>query len=154
MIQPCRLCLPRPGADEESVRVEAIRAMAEIGSPSALPVLLELLGDADQKVSEAAQESLASLQGKDVDDAIMQMLTSGAPARRLTAMDLIVRRRMTPAIPALITIAGGSDSKLRPAAVRSWENWPGQTNCPACSTCWPRRTMRKTWRLWSRPLAQ
>ena len=116
---------------QEPVRVEAIRAIAEIGSTSALPVLLELLGDANQKVSEAAQECLASLQGKDVDSAIMQMLASGTPARRFTAMDLIVRRRMTSAVPALISIAEGSDPKLRTAAVRKLGELAGPDQLPS-----------------------
>jgi HEAT repeat protein len=102
----------------EPVRVMAIRALAEIGNPSAHAVLVELLGDSTQPVAEAAQESLAALPGKEVDAAIMQMLASGAPARRLIAMDLIVRRRMTAAIPALFDAAGGSDAKLRVAAIR------------------------------------
>ena len=103
---------------EEPVRVMAIRALAEIGNPSALPVLAELLGDAHQPVAEAAQESLAALPGKEIDAAIMQMLANGAPDRRLTAMDLIVRRRMTSAIPALFDAARDSDAKLRVAAVK------------------------------------
>ena len=115
---------------DKSVRVEAIRALAEVGSASALPVLLDLLGDADQKVAEAAQESLASLPGKDVDGAIMQLLASGAPARRLTAMDLIVRRRMTSALPALISAAGGSDPTLRSAAVKKLGELAGPDQLP------------------------
>jgi len=102
---------------QESVRVEAIRAFAEIGSPSALPVLLDLLGDANQKVTQAAQESLAAIPGAEVNATIMKMLTAEPDTRRITAMDLVVRRRMTSAIPALISAAGGSDAKLRTAAV-------------------------------------
>ena len=94
-------------------------------------MLLELLGDANQKVSEAAQESLAALPGKDVDGAIMQMLASGTPARRLTAMDLIVRRRMTSAVPALISIAEGSDPKLRTAAVSKLGELAGPDQLPS-----------------------
>ncbi|MCX6913305.1 MAG: HEAT repeat domain-containing protein, partial [Verrucomicrobia bacterium] len=103
---------------QETVRVVAIRAIAEIGNPSATSVLVGLLGDSNQPVAEAAQESLAALPGKEVDAAIMQMLASGAPARRLIAMDLIVRRRMTAAIPALLEAARDSDAKLRIAAVK------------------------------------
>jgi HEAT repeat protein len=103
---------------EEPVRVAAIRAVAEIGNASAFSVLVELLGDSDKPVAEAAQESLAALPGKDVDAGIMKMLADGTSERRLIAMDLIVRRRMTSAIPALFEVAGGSDAKLRIAAVK------------------------------------
>ena len=115
---------------EESVRVEAIRALAEIGKPSALPVLLGLLGDANQKVAEAAQESLAAIPGEEVNAAIMKMLTAEPATRRITAMDLIVRRRMTSAIPALIAVAGGSDSKLRTVAVNKLGELAGPGQLP------------------------
>ena len=115
---------------QESVRIEAIRAVAEVGSPSALPVLLDLLGDADQKVAAAAQESLAALPGAEVDAAITKMLTAEPATRRITAMDLIVRRRMTSAIPTLISIAGGSDSKLRATAVNKLGELAGPGQLP------------------------
>ena len=115
---------------DESVRIAAIRALPEIGSPSALSVLLELLGDADQKVSETAQESLAALPGKDVDAAILHMLTDGSAARRTTAMELVVRRRMTAAIPALFEAARASDAKLRIAAVKRLGELAGPEQLP------------------------
>jgi HEAT repeat protein len=116
---------------QEFVRVEAIRALAEVGSPSALPVLLDLLGDADQKVAAAAQESLAALPGAKVDAAITKMLTAEPATRRITAMDLIVRRRMTSAVPALISIAGGSDPKLRTTAVNKLGELAGPDQLPS-----------------------
>jgi HEAT repeat protein len=115
---------------EKPVRVAAIRALAEIGNPSALPVLVDLLGDADHEIAQGAQESLASLPGKEVDAAIITMLSNGAPARRITAMELIVRRRMTPAIPALFDAAGGSDSKMRIAAVKKLGELAGPAELP------------------------
>ena len=99
------------------IRLAAIRAMAEIGSPTALPLLVDMLDDVDREIAQAAQESLASLPGRKVDTAIMTMLADGTPLRRTTAMELIVRRRMISAIPALFDVAGGTDAKLRTAAV-------------------------------------
>ena len=118
-------------AGEEPVRVAAIRALAEIGNASALSVLVELLGDSSQPVAEAAQESLAALPGSGVDAAIMQMLANGAPARRLTAMDLIVRRRMTAAIPAILNVARHSDAKVRVAAVKKLGELAGPDQLPS-----------------------
>jgi len=115
---------------EESVRLEAIRAFPQIGSPLVLPALLESLQDADHKIAEAAQESLAALPGKEADAAIMQMLANGAPARRLTAVELIARRRMTSAIPALFDAAASSDAKLRIAAVQKLGELAGPDQLP------------------------
>jgi HEAT repeat protein len=115
---------------QETVRVAAIRAIAEIGNPSAVTVLVGLLGDSNQPVAEAAQESLAALQGKEVDAAVMQMLTTGTPARRLIATDLVVRRRMTSAIPALLELGHDSDAKLRMAAIRKLGELAGPDQLP------------------------
>jgi HEAT repeat protein len=116
---------------QQAVRIAAIHGLGQIGNPSSYSTLAGFLDDADAETAQAAQESLASLQGKDVDSAIMQMLASGTPARRLTAMDLIVRRRMTSAVPALISIAEGSDPKLRTAAVRKLGELAGPDQLPS-----------------------
>jgi len=94
-------------------RVAAIRAIAQIGSTSAVPVFEALLGDSDSEISQLAQESLASLQGKQVDDAVMTMLSNPNVKRRLTGMELVVRRRMIGAVPELTAAAGDLDSKIR-----------------------------------------
>jgi HEAT repeat protein len=114
----------------EPVSVAAIRALAEIGNASALSVLLELRDDVHQTVAEAAQESLAALPGKEVDAAILQMLASGAPARRLMALDLIVRRRMFATIPTLFDVARDSDAKVRVAAVKKLGELAGPDQLP------------------------
>ena len=116
---------------EQPVRVAAIRALAEMGDNLAIPVLVELLGDADKETAAAAQESLASLSGQEVDAAIMKLLADSAANHRITAMELIVRRRMTTAIPALFDAAGNSDSKVRTAAVRKLGELAGPAELPA-----------------------
>ena len=115
---------------EESVRVEAIRALAAVGSPSGIPVLLDLLGDTNTKVADAARQSLAGIPGAEADAAVIKMLTGESAARRITAMDLVVRRRMTSAIPALISAARGSDPKLRIAAVSKLGELAGPGQVP------------------------
>ena len=115
----------------QPVRLAAIRALAEIGVPSVLPVLSELLGAPDKEIALAAQESLAALPGKEVDAAIMVMFASNDATRRITAMELIVRRRMTSAIPALFVAAGDPDVKIRIAAVKRVGELGGLGEMPA-----------------------
>jgi len=115
---------------EAAVRMAAVRALAEIGNVSALPVLFELMGDADKQIAAAAQESLASLPGAEVDAAIMKALRDGESASQLTAMDLVVRRRMTSAIPALFDVAGSSDPNLRRAAAKRLGEIAGPAELP------------------------
>jgi len=106
------------GNSEKSVRIAAIKSLAEIGHSSAVPVLAELLNDTDSEISQAAQESLAALPGRQADDAVMAMLDSSQTSRRLTALELIGRRRMTTSIPALLKAAVDADPQVRPAALR------------------------------------
>jgi HEAT repeat protein len=103
---------------DKSVRLAAIKSLAEIGHSSAVPVLAELLNDTDSEISQAAQESLAALPGRQADDAVMAMLNSSQTSRRLTALDLIGRRRMATSIPALLKAAVDADPEVRPAAMR------------------------------------
>jgi len=126
---PALLALAKEG--QTPARLAAIRAVPEFGDASALPVLLELVFAADKDIAAAAQESLAALQGKQVDDAIMAMLSDTNAAPRLMAMDLIVRRRMTSAIPALLAAAESPDEKTRTTAVKKIGELGGPTELPA-----------------------
>lgn len=100
------------------VRLAAIRALGELGQAAALPVLRESLADADSELAKAALESMAVLPGREVDAAVMGMLTSGDGKRRLAALELVGRRRMTSAVPALLAAAAETDAQVRSAAMR------------------------------------
>ncbi len=113
---PALFALAQKG--DAAVRLEAIRALPQIDDASAVPVLVELLGNSDAKISQAAQDSLAGLSGEQTDAAIMAMLESGPSDQRLTALDLIGRRRMTKSVPVLLKAARGTDAQVRPAAIR------------------------------------
>lgn len=103
---------------DKSVRLAAIKALPEIGHPSAVPVLVSLLTDADRQISEAAQESLAGISGQEADAAVLAMLNSGQTSRCLTALELIGRRRMITAMPALLKATGNADTGVRQAAIK------------------------------------
>jgi len=126
---PALFALAKGG--EKAVRLAAIRAMPQIGDASAMPVLIGLFADADRQVSEAAQESLAGLPGDKTDAAIMAMFNSGDTAQRLTALELIGRRRMTASVPALLKAAGEADPKVRPAALKVLGDLGGPDQLPA-----------------------
>ena len=103
---------------ETPVRIAAVKAISEFGNPSMIGFLVSLIGSPDREISQAALEAFASIPGKEADAAVMRMFADTDDARRNTAMDLMVRRRMTSAIPELFQAASGADAKLRVAAVR------------------------------------
>lgn len=102
----------------KAARLAAIKAIPMIGQASAAPVLVELLGDSEREIAQAAQESLAAMPGKPVDDLVIAMLASADSTQKITGIDLIARRRMLSALPALQQAATGTDAKVRPAAIR------------------------------------
>jgi len=126
---PALFALSRSGA--KSVRIAAMRSMSEIGDASAVPVLVDLLADVDSEISQAAQESLAALPGREADAAVMAMFSSSQTSRRLTALELIGRRRMTTSIPALLKAASDADPRVRPAALRKIGELGGPAELPA-----------------------
>lgn len=117
--------------NDRGVRVAAIRALPEIGSASAVPVLAELLADSNSEVSQAAQDALAAIPGDKADVAVMAMLNSDESSLRLMALELIERRRMTASIPVLLEIAAGDDAEVRPAALRKVGELGGPAELPA-----------------------
>jgi HEAT repeat protein len=116
-------------------RIAAIRALPEIGQPSVVPVLAELMTDAETEIAEAAQESLAALPGPEADAAVMTMLNSLETPRRLKAIDLIGRRRMTSRIPALLAAATDPEPSIRPAALRKVGELGGPAELSALLGC-------------------
>jgi HEAT repeat protein len=102
----------------KNVRIEAIKAFPQIGDGSAVPALVELLAEADDQISRSAQDALAAMPGREAHAAVMEMLDSGDTDERLTALELIGRRRMVSSIPALLKAAEDADPKVRPAAIR------------------------------------
>jgi HEAT repeat protein len=102
----------------QPVRVAAVRTLGELGDSAALGALTGLLRDSDSAVAQAAQESLASLPGRDIDAAVLSMLGNRDAAQRLAGMELVSRRRMTSAIPELFKAAREDDSRIRSSALR------------------------------------
>ena len=126
---PALFTLTKDGV--KSVRIAAIKSLSEIGDASAVPVLAELLNEGDSEISQAAQESLASLPGDQADEVVIEMLKSGQADRRLAALDLISRRRMTSSVSAVLKATGDNDQKIRSSALRKVGELGGVTELPA-----------------------
>lgn len=116
---------------EKAIRIAALQALPEIGDVSAVPTLVEATADVDDDVSRTAKESLAGIQGKEVDAAVIALLDKTEPKDRLTAIELIGRRRMTAEIPRLFKAADDADQAVRLAALKTLGQLGGETEAPA-----------------------
>ena len=116
---------------EKPVRLEAIKALAQVGQPVVVPVLVELLGDSDAEISRTAQESLAGVPGKEADAAALGLLTAKEAERRVNGIELIARRRMTSALPDLFKAAADPEAKVAAAAIKKIGELGGPEQTPA-----------------------
>lgn len=100
------------------VRLAAIRALPEIGTPASVPILAGLLQDPDKELAQAAREGLASVPGAEADAAVVSMLSASATPDRLVAIDLVGRRRMAACVPVLLKAAADPEPAIRTAAAK------------------------------------
>jgi HEAT repeat protein len=115
---------------DAAVRLEAIRALAELGAPPAVPVLVQLLGEGDAKIAQAARDALAAFPGSEADEAVLALLESRERGGRLTALDLVDRRKIKQSVPTLLTTTGDPDPEVRRAAVRAVGRIGGEAEFP------------------------
>jgi len=112
------------------VRLAAVRALPEIADSSAVPVLVDLLDDADGEISKTAQECLAALPGPEADAAVMKLLNSNVTGQRLISLELIGRRRMVTSIEALLKATRDGNAKVRQGALRKVGELGGPAELP------------------------
>lgn len=126
---PAVFALAKDGPKQ--VRMEAIRVMPQFQDGDAVPDLVKLMKDPDEDIAATAQESLAAIPGRRADSAVVAMLASDQASERLTALDLMGRRRMTSSVPAILKAASDPDAEVRPAAFRKVGELGGPAEVPA-----------------------
>ena len=115
----------------KSTRIAAIRAVAAIGAAASVPVMVQLIEDSDGEISQAAVDGLAGIPRREAYIAVLQMLGSPKADRRITGIDLVGRRRMVTAVPALLTAATDSDAKVRSSAYQRLGKLAAPAEVPA-----------------------
>jgi len=104
---------------DPQARVEAVRALAEIAPPSAVPLLFSLLSDPQAKVATAAHKGLAAFPGSQADETLLTMVNSAEAQGRMAAINLIELRRTKTALPALKKAAEDPDPGVRRRALEA-----------------------------------
>ena len=104
---------------DESVRVAAIEAMARLGDASSVVKLAERAAQSKGREAEAARNSLCTLQGTNVDAAILTHAKLGDANVRVELLKATVPRNMTAAVPVLISMTDDGNGLVRSAAFKA-----------------------------------
>jgi HEAT repeat protein len=98
------------------VRIAAIGGLGDLGDETAVPVLLEAAGSADETEARAARQALLILRRGDVTNALISQLTGVRPPLAVEAARALAGRGDREATASLMGVAGGSSEPLRRAA--------------------------------------
>jgi HEAT repeat protein len=87
------------------VQIAALEALAKLGTADHVAMLVDTATTGPTDVAEQADDTLAQLRGPKVDQAVLEMMDN--EARRPTVIRAIGRRRITEAVPNLLTLIDG-----------------------------------------------
>lgn len=106
------------GSADEAVRAAALLAVATLGGPGDVPVLVRALtkGGAEEA---AARRGLVIVGGAGAVDAIRTAARTAPPAVHTMLCDILASRRATAAAPDLVAAAVADDAGLRGAALQA-----------------------------------
>jgi HEAT repeat protein len=110
------LALAKNSGETKELRLAAVRALGELQAAS--QDLLELSADANSEIAQAAQEGLAAMVDRGLEDQLVKMLQSDAKPRRLLALELLGRCRATSAFAAVLRAAEDADPDVRRPAMK------------------------------------
>jgi len=103
----------------KQLRITAIGLLIRLGSVSCVPVLLDAAVEGDAELTQAAQETLERLPGKDVDADLLARLPQASGKRRQVLIELVGERRIDGALPAIMRSVEDADPEIRSAALQA-----------------------------------
>lgn len=101
-----------------TVKIEALKALAVLGSAEDVPVLVAALASDDAGVAAGASESLLALEAEGTDAEIEKALSAATTPVQAKLVELLGNRRADQAVPIAIEQLAAKDAALRLAGLR------------------------------------
>lgn len=106
------------GEAERTARLAAVRGLGRIGDDASLPALFALLPDADAGLAAAAATAIADLPPSGgLDEAVRARIAAADAATLPSLLEIVTRRRIVAALPAVLGAAKSDDKRVQGAAV-------------------------------------
>jgi len=100
-------------AQDESVRVAALRAVGQLGSVKDVPMLAQRAATSWGQEQKAARDSLYRLRGSDLNAAILSSLAAAEPEVKVELIRAIGERNIVEAVASLLKTAADENRKVR-----------------------------------------
>ncbi|NLP10920.1 hypothetical protein GX408_11060, partial [bacterium] len=106
------------GDENQAVRIAALKALSTLGDASTVSLLAGSAAEKSDDERKAAQESLYLLNAPDVDEAILQAISSAGGAVKAELIAAVGERNLIGAAPLLFTTARDEDAGVRSASIK------------------------------------
>ena len=116
------------------VRMAALGVLGRLGTASCVPVLLDAAQGPGEDLSQAALAVLADMPGEDVDADLAARLSKAEGKTREVLIQLVGRRHVAAAVPALLAAADDPDEGIRSAALTALGSTVGFGDLPVLIT--------------------
>ena len=125
---PTLISLTRTGPT--ALRVDAIRSLVQLGTPSSIPVLAALTKDAEAAVSNAAQAGLIGFPGDEADAIVVALLNTSNAEQRMAAIEMARQRRVPAAIGPLLSATADTNTNVVTASLKALGELAGTAEIP------------------------
>lgn len=113
-------------SDDEDLKLAAIEVLGTLGRAAEVPALA-LASTRPNPVGSAALDSLSRMSASGLEKSLLNEIRSDAPAdQRKNLIQVLINRRVTEAVPALLELLGGEDEEIRPAAAEALGKLAGE----------------------------
>jgi HEAT repeat protein len=114
----------------QPVRIAALAGLARVGNASVVATLAGIAAGDNVAEQTAARASLASIRGKDVDQAVVDAIAGAEPKVRLELIRAAGQRYTAAASPVLIKMARDADSDVRRESLRALHDTASASDVP------------------------
>ncbi len=118
-------------AQDESVRIAALRAIGQLGSAESVAMLAQRAAESRGQEQRAARDSLYRLRGSEINATILQALASAEPEVKVELIRAVGERNVVDGVSTLLESATDENRKVRQESFKVLKVVAGPEQLPA-----------------------
>jgi HEAT repeat protein len=113
-----------------AIQAIVLESLAGLGEKAAVPLALRGLQSSDPLLQSAALTALGNLGQVGGDEAVIAAMEASAGATKISLIDVLLKRGSQTAVPALLTVAEGTDAACSKAACKALAELVTEADAP------------------------